>query len=263
MMCSRLLKHTQSDKGLAAFLDRLFERLKTRYQRRLHRTLNFRALTVVILAGVMALMGILYLTTPQELAPEEDQGILFTLVKTPQYANLDYLEHSTQRLVQGLRDRAGAGARLRDQRLAGRAHGLRRHPVQALGRAQAQREADPEGAAAEARDHPGRPGGGLLAAGAAGIDRRAAGAVRDHDHRRLSAARQGGRSDAGGGAQERPVHLHRQRPASSTRRRSSSRSTATRRTGWASACTTSATRWRPCWAATTSTASISTAAATR
>ncbi len=100
MMCSRLLKHTQSDKGLAAFLDRLFERLKTRYQRRLHRTLNFRALTVVILAGVMALVGILYLSTPQELAPEEDQGILFTLVKSPQYANLDYLEHSTQRLYE-------------------------------------------------------------------------------------------------------------------------------------------------------------------
>ena len=35
---------------------------------------------------------------PTALAPEEDQGILFTLVKTPQYANLDYLEDSTQQL---------------------------------------------------------------------------------------------------------------------------------------------------------------------
>ena len=98
MMCSRLLTHYRSDKGLAAFLDRAFERLKARYQRWLHRTLNFRALTVVILAGVMALVAILYLSTPSELAPEEDQGILFTQVKAPQYANLDYLEHSTQRL---------------------------------------------------------------------------------------------------------------------------------------------------------------------
>jgi multidrug efflux pump subunit AcrB len=40
----------------------------------------------------------MYMTTQRELAPEEDQGILFTLVKTPQYANLDYLETSTSQL---------------------------------------------------------------------------------------------------------------------------------------------------------------------
>ena len=38
---------------------------------------------------------LMYMTTQKELAPEEDQGILFTLVKTPQYANLDYLEDAT------------------------------------------------------------------------------------------------------------------------------------------------------------------------
>jgi multidrug efflux pump len=100
MMCSRLLKAEKSEKGLSAFLDRLFDRLRTRYQLRLHRTLNFRALTVVILAGVVALTGILYLSTPQELAPEEDQGVLFSIVKAPQYANLDYMEHATHRLYE-------------------------------------------------------------------------------------------------------------------------------------------------------------------
>src|SRR4029078_4752457 len=46
----------------------------------------------------MAATGLLYMTTQRELAPEEDQGILFTLVKTPQYANLDYLEDATDKL---------------------------------------------------------------------------------------------------------------------------------------------------------------------
>jgi multidrug efflux pump len=100
MMCSRLLKAERSERGLAAFLDRTFERLKGRYLRLLRRTLGFRALTVVILAGVVALTGILYLSTPQELAPEEDQGVLFSLVKAPQYANLDYMEHATHRLYE-------------------------------------------------------------------------------------------------------------------------------------------------------------------
>ena len=30
--------------------------------------------------------------TKTELAPEEDQGVLFALTKAPQYANLDYLD---------------------------------------------------------------------------------------------------------------------------------------------------------------------------
>ena len=55
-------------------------------------------MTVLILVGVLALTGIMYASTPRELAPEEDQGIFLTLVKTPQYANLDYIERATQKL---------------------------------------------------------------------------------------------------------------------------------------------------------------------
>jgi multidrug efflux pump len=100
MMCSRLLKpHAAGGGGrFTQFLDRMFEGLKGRYQRRLDRTLNYRPVTLLVLAGVIVASGLLYMTTQKELAPEEDQGILFTLVKTPQYANLDYLEDATLRL---------------------------------------------------------------------------------------------------------------------------------------------------------------------
>ncbi len=101
MMCSVLLKpHPPGGAtGFVAFLDRLFERLRIRYERRLHKTLNFRAMTILILTGVLALTGIMYMSTPKELAPEEDQGFLLHLVKTPQYANLDYLEATTNKLA--------------------------------------------------------------------------------------------------------------------------------------------------------------------
>ncbi|MDB5596954.1 MAG: acriflavin resistance protein [Hyphomicrobiales bacterium] len=104
MMCSVLLKpHSEKGQGgFVAFLDRMFERLRQRYQRRLSRTLNFRAMTMLVLVGVLALTAIMYVTTPKELAPEEDQGILFVLVKTPQYANLDYLESTTDTLYKVL-----------------------------------------------------------------------------------------------------------------------------------------------------------------
>ncbi|MFZ0495223.1 MAG: efflux RND transporter permease subunit [Methylocella sp.] len=96
MMCSRLLKPPRAQaRGFPAFLDRVFDGLRRRYQRRLHKTLGFRALTVLILIGVLALTGVMFASTPKELAPEEDQGIILALIKTPQYANLDYMEKAT------------------------------------------------------------------------------------------------------------------------------------------------------------------------
>ncbi|MFN4088967.1 MAG: multidrug efflux RND transporter permease subunit [Alphaproteobacteria bacterium] len=100
MMCSRLLKPAGQQGRFVAFLDRLFDRLKHRYRRRLGRTLEFRAMTVLILIAVVALTAVLYLSTPQELAPEEDQGIVFTIVSTPRYANLDYMERTTAQLYE-------------------------------------------------------------------------------------------------------------------------------------------------------------------
>jgi multidrug efflux pump len=98
MMCSKLLKPGTQHGWFERVIDKGFDRLRQAYQRRLRSTLNFRALTLLILVGVLALTGIMYVSTPRELAPEEDQGILLALVKTPQSGNLDYIEASTSRL---------------------------------------------------------------------------------------------------------------------------------------------------------------------
>jgi len=57
-----------------------------------------------MLVGVLALTGVMYLTTPRELAPEEDQGVLLAQIKAPQVGNLDYIERATQRLHAETRD---------------------------------------------------------------------------------------------------------------------------------------------------------------
>ena len=103
MMCSKLLRHDMAENWFGRLVDRTFERLRNAYHRRLHSTLNFRALTLLILVGVLALSGVMYASTPRELAPEEDQGILLALIKTPQIANLDYTEQATMRLFEETR----------------------------------------------------------------------------------------------------------------------------------------------------------------
>jgi multidrug efflux pump len=99
MMCSRLLRPPRPQGGgLSAWLDRRFNALKLLYQDRLHATTSFRAMTILILVGVLALTGVMLASTARELAPEEDQGVVFALVKTPQYANLDYMENATRQV---------------------------------------------------------------------------------------------------------------------------------------------------------------------
>ena len=92
MMCSKLLRHDDNQGRFARFLDRMFEGLKRRYQRRLDNSLKYRPVTIFMLICVLVATGLMYTTTQKELAPEEDQGVLFTLINAPQYANLDYLE---------------------------------------------------------------------------------------------------------------------------------------------------------------------------
>jgi multidrug efflux pump len=101
MMCSKLLKAPPPPGtfSFARVLDKIFDVFRRVYTWCLVHSLNFRALTVLILVGVLTLTGIMFVTTPKELAPEEDQGVIFALIKAPQYGNLDYLERATSKLA--------------------------------------------------------------------------------------------------------------------------------------------------------------------
>ena len=91
MMCSLILKPHGSQGRFANFVDRTFTRVENAYGRRLDRTLDYRAVTALFAVAILAITGFLFMHTKAELAPEEDQGIVFSLIKAPQYANLDYV----------------------------------------------------------------------------------------------------------------------------------------------------------------------------
>ncbi|MDH4561945.1 multidrug efflux RND transporter permease subunit [Pseudomonas sp. BN411] len=99
MMCSKLLRHDENPTGLAHRLDMIFDRLKRRYQHALHGTLNTRPVVVVFAVIVLCLIPVLLKFTKSELAPDEDQGIVFIMAKAPQPTNLNYLNAYTEKFV--------------------------------------------------------------------------------------------------------------------------------------------------------------------
>ncbi|MDB5492224.1 MAG: multidrug efflux transporter, Acriflavin resistance protein [Micavibrio sp.] len=90
MMCSLLLKEGMDKQGLALKINQVFAKIEGFYARRLESTLKYRPVTLFFALCIFGSLYVLYSGAQQELAPEEDQGIVLTATKAPQYANLDY-----------------------------------------------------------------------------------------------------------------------------------------------------------------------------
>ena len=92
MMCSLLLSREMLHGRFVGVIDRVFSRLAGWYGRRLERSLDYRPVTALFGIAVFVSIIFMYSNTKSELAPEEDQGVLFALTKAPQYSNLDYAD---------------------------------------------------------------------------------------------------------------------------------------------------------------------------
>jgi multidrug efflux pump len=97
MMCSVFLKSAEEGR-FAKMVNRVFGAMTRWYGRRLDRSLDYRPITGLFALTILGLVGFLYLHTSKELAPEEDQGIVFALTKAPKYANIDYIDHYGEKL---------------------------------------------------------------------------------------------------------------------------------------------------------------------
>ena len=102
MMCSLLLSREMLRGRFVRVVDRVFSRLAEWYGRRLERSLDYRPVTALFGAAVLASLVFMYMNTKSELAPEEDQGVLFAVTKAPQYSNLDYADAYDAKLDQAL-----------------------------------------------------------------------------------------------------------------------------------------------------------------
>ncbi|WP_372626110.1 efflux RND transporter permease subunit [Arsukibacterium sp.] len=102
VMCAFILKphnnENPNDNSLEHWLDQRFETLRSGYQRQLHSTLNY--LPVVLTFGAIVLVScyFLFVTSPSELEPPEDQGFVFSILEADSFATLDYLEKNTSEL---------------------------------------------------------------------------------------------------------------------------------------------------------------------
>ncbi len=96
VMSSRLLDAGREEHGLTGRINRDFDRLKKAYARVLDLTLHARPAVYVVWIGLSLLTIPMFMLAPKELAPTEDQSIVFGIVEAPADATIDQTTFYTE-----------------------------------------------------------------------------------------------------------------------------------------------------------------------
>ena len=89
MMSSKLLRAGDTERGFAGFVNRRFDGIRRRYTRLLTGTLNYRPVVLTLWVMVVALIFPFYMFSQRELAPAEDQGVVFGIVQASANSTID------------------------------------------------------------------------------------------------------------------------------------------------------------------------------
>jgi multidrug efflux pump len=98
MMGSRLLRTGDSTRGFAGMINRNFARLRTRYANVLAGTLRFRPVVLTLWLLVAVLIVPFYMFSQRELAPAEDQGVVFGIVQAAANSTVEQTTLFTQQI---------------------------------------------------------------------------------------------------------------------------------------------------------------------
>ncbi|CAM3943038.1 MexW/MexI family multidrug efflux RND transporter permease subunit [Xenorhabdus thuongxuanensis] len=98
VMSSFLLDSRQQEGRMAQMAEMFFDKTAHYYSRLLNISLHYRWITGGFAVLVVISLPLLYQQASQELAPVEDQAGVLAAIKTPQHANLDYVEQFSHKL---------------------------------------------------------------------------------------------------------------------------------------------------------------------
>src|SRR5499433_1907197 len=98
MMGSKLLRAGDTERGFAGWINRRFETVRSAYARLLAGTLQYRPVVLTVWIIVVLLIVPFYMFSQRELAPAEDQGVVFGVVQSAPNATLDQTKLFSQQI---------------------------------------------------------------------------------------------------------------------------------------------------------------------
>jgi len=99
MMGAKLLKPAVTERGFAAWINRRFENVRNGYTRALASTLHYRPVVLTLWVIVALLIVPFYMFSQRELAPAEDQGVVFSVVQAAPNATIEQTKLFTSQIL--------------------------------------------------------------------------------------------------------------------------------------------------------------------
>src|SRR2546428_194385 len=98
MMSSKLLREGDSHRGFAGMINRHFDALRRKYGQVLTHTLKWPPGTLTLAAIVILLGPVFLMFSQRELAPKEDQGVVFGIVQASPNSTIDQTTRYTEKV---------------------------------------------------------------------------------------------------------------------------------------------------------------------
>lgn len=99
MLSSKVLRREEQPGRFKRGVDAVFEAVAGAYRKMLHGSLDYLPVSGTFAAIVLVSIYFMFVTTPNELAPTEDQSILFFQATAPQTATIDYSRAYSRQIV--------------------------------------------------------------------------------------------------------------------------------------------------------------------
>ena len=100
MMGAKLLRTGDAERGFAGWINRRFDAVRHRYMRAVASTLRYRPVVLVLWGIVALLMVPFYMFSQRELAPTEDQGVVFTIIQASANSTIDQTRLFTEQIYE-------------------------------------------------------------------------------------------------------------------------------------------------------------------
>ena len=99
MMGAKLLRAGDTERGFAGWINRRFDSVRQAYTRTLTGTLRFRPVVLTLWIIVALLMVPFYMFSQRELAPAEDQGVVFGIIQASANSTIDQTSLFTKQVA--------------------------------------------------------------------------------------------------------------------------------------------------------------------
>src|SRR5947207_5610940 len=98
MMGAKILRSGDAERGFAGWINRRFENVRRRYARVLFATLRYRPVVLVLWLVVAVLIVPFYMFSQRELAPAEDQGVVFSVIQAAPNSTIEQTRLFTEQV---------------------------------------------------------------------------------------------------------------------------------------------------------------------